>query len=129
VIPEKLRHRQDPVEQTVAAIKALLTDQRASLSCTAGRMRMHKSMLKSLLRRRDLHFSGLRDNIRFQLAADYLAKSNVHIAEIGMLVGFSEESSFFRAFKRWSGETPGAYRRRAKAVGSTSSISGPAEAW
>ena len=113
-IPVETQFRRDPVEQTLGIIQSLLPEQRASLACTARRMRVHKSMLKSALRRKGLSFSELRDRLRFQLAADYLSKSNVQIGEIGMLVGFSEESSFYRAFKRWASETPGAYRKRSR---------------
>jgi AraC-like DNA-binding protein len=120
VVSNESRHGQDPVERTRVVIKFLLVDQRASLTRAASCMQMRTRELKGVLRRKGLNFSDLRDKVRYQMAVDYLARSDAHIAEVGMLVGFSEESSFFRAFKRWSGETPGAYRRRAKTLESTS---------
>jgi len=83
-------------------------------------MGLRKGVLKAALGRRDVSFTELRDGIRFEQAIAHLAGNDLPLAEIGMLLGFSEESSFFRAFKRWSGETPGAYRRRAQGFGQTS---------
>ena len=43
-----------------------------------------------------------------------LADSRHSIAEVGYLLGFAEISSFYRAFKRWSGHTPAEYRTSAR---------------
>ncbi|WP_156169216.1 AraC family transcriptional regulator [Kordia jejudonensis] len=40
-----------------------------------------------------------------------LSKSNANFAEIAFEIGFSEQSAFNRAFKRWTGKTPIAYRK------------------
>ena len=47
----------------------------------------------------------MREDIRKQLARRYL-DDKLAIAEISFLLGFSEPSAFFRAFKRWTGMTP-----------------------
>ena len=71
--------------------------------------------------RRKLHSLGTshrekRDRARYAVAEQLLARSNVTLAEIASRVGFSEVSAFSRAFRRWTGTTPGAFRRR-RAVG------------
>jgi AraC-like DNA-binding protein len=38
-------------------------------------------------------------------------EATVNLDEIGFLVGFSDPSNFHRAFRRWTGQTPGEYRR------------------
>jgi len=70
---------------------------------------------RSLQRRLDdegTTFNKLREQVRRELAQRYL-DDGLAIAEISFLLGFSEPSAFFRAFKRWTGETPLAHRRRA----------------
>jgi AraC-like DNA-binding protein len=56
-------------------------------------------------------FRQVSDTVRGQLAVDYLSDSNVSIAEVAFLLGFSDQSSFNRAFRRWTGEPPGRWRR------------------
>lgn len=56
-------------------------------------------------------FNKLRETVRRELAERYLA-DGLAISEISFLLGFSEPSAFFRAFKRWTGETPQVWRAR-----------------
>jgi AraC-like DNA-binding protein len=55
-------------------------------------------------------FSDLVDTLRRDLATRYLREPAIAIAEVAFLLGFSEASAFHRAFKRWQGTTPSAYR-------------------
>ena len=57
-------------------------------------------------------FRKLSEAVRGQLAVGYLADPAVSIAEVALLLGFSDQSSFNRAFRRWTGESPGRWRRR-----------------
>jgi AraC-like DNA-binding protein len=50
-------------------------------------------------------FQSVRDEMRRDLADHYLGQG-MSFAEISFLLGFSEPSAFFRAFKRWTGLTP-----------------------
>ncbi len=58
-----------------------------------------------------LSFQGLTEETRRELASGLLRDQNYTLAEIAFLTGFSEQSSFTRAFKRWVGTTPASYRR------------------
>ena len=55
-------------------------------------------------------FVDLLNEVRVELAKNKLKSSDLSLAEIGFLLGFSEQSSFNRAFKRWTGRTPREYR-------------------
>ncbi len=55
-------------------------------------------------------FQKLLDNTRKELALRHLENPTLSIHDIAFLLGFSEPSAFNRAFKRWTGKTPGLYR-------------------
>ena len=55
-------------------------------------------------------YQTLTDNTRRELAEGMLAEDNHSLSEIAFLTGFSEQSAFTRAFKRWTGITPAQYR-------------------
>src|SRR5690606_14304302 len=57
-------------------------------------------------------FRQISDSTRSQLAKEYLGDSKVGIAEVAFLLGYGDQSSFNRAFRRWTNETPGGWRKR-----------------
>ena len=57
-------------------------------------------------------FRAVSERVRAQLARQYLADPAVSIAEVATLLGFSDATAFNRAFRRWSGDTPGRWRQR-----------------
>jgi AraC-like DNA-binding protein len=57
-------------------------------------------------------FREVSDAVRARLAQEYLTDPRVSIAEVALLLGFSEQASFNRAFRRWTRESPGRWRRR-----------------
>jgi AraC-like DNA-binding protein len=69
--------------------------------------------LKRRLAERNLTFRGLIQKNQQQTATYLLTNSSQSIGEIAFLTGFSEQSSFNRAFKRWLGQTPKEYRKKA----------------
>lgn len=64
-------------------------------------------------------FQSLVDEARQQLAQQLVSASPYSLAEVAFLTGFSEQSAFSRAFRRWSGQTPRAYRVAIQAESST----------
>jgi AraC-like DNA-binding protein len=56
-------------------------------------------------------FRDVSETVRAQFATAYLSEPEVGIAEIAFLLGFSDQSAFNRAFRRWTGEAPGRWRR------------------
>jgi AraC-like DNA-binding protein len=63
-------------------------------------------------------FQSMREEVRRELAQRYLDE-DLAITEISFLLGFSEPSAFFRAFKRWTGITPIESRARRRAAVTT----------
>ena len=58
--------------------------------------------------------STLIDEARCRVACDALLREELSLPAVAEMVGFSEASAFFRAFKRWTGRTPGEFRRGAE---------------
>ncbi len=67
------------------------------------------------LRRRLLEegtsYQEILDNVRAQMARDYLEKERRGIDEVAFLLGFSDQSAFSKAFRRWTGRTPADFLR------------------
>ena len=57
-------------------------------------------------------FQHLLDDTRRELAQHYLGQRNLSLADIAYLLGFTDQSSFFRASRRWFGTSPRDYRIR-----------------
>ena len=54
------------------------------------------------------------ENTRRELAVRYLLDKTLSLTDIALLLGYSEQSAFNRAFKRWYQEPPKMYRKRIK---------------
>ena len=83
----------------------------APIDQVARSLNMSVRTLQRRLAENGHSFADLRDQIRFQLAAEALKSKRKSIEEIGDKLGFSDRHSFSRAFKRWSGLTPSTYRK------------------
>lgn len=66
--------------------------------------------LQRRLAREGVTFAELLDDTRRTLAEEHL-RTTLSLAEVAWLLGYQEQASFFRAFRRWHGTTPDAYRR------------------
>lgn len=84
-----------------------------ALESVAPRMAMSPRTLRRRLRDEGTSYQQVLEELRRELAKQYLAQPEVPIGAVGFLLGFSEPSAFHRAFKRWTGSTPLAYRRAA----------------
>jgi AraC-like DNA-binding protein len=83
----------------------------SDVEAIARRLGLTARSLQRRLREEGTTFHEVRDVVRRELAARYL-ESKLTIAEIAFLLGFSEASAYFRAHKRWTGETPVESRQR-----------------
>ena len=86
----------------------------ADLQQIAARLALSPRTLQRRLREAGLSFNHLVDETRQQLVVHYLRDPALELAEIAFLVGFSEPGSLARAFRRWTGQSPGEYRRGLK---------------
>lgn len=80
----------------------------------ARRLAMSPRTLRRGLRAEGTTFRDVVAEVRRELAFRYLRDPQVPIGEVAFLVGFSDANAFHRAFKRWTGRTPGEFRREAR---------------
>ncbi len=69
--------------------------------------------LQRRLRQEGTSFKALLEETRRELALQYIREAHRPIGEITYLLGFSEPSNFTRAFRRWTGMAPAAFREQA----------------
>lgn len=83
-----------------------------SLHAIARKMSTSNRSLQRKLAESGYTFKSLLDEMRYDAARHYLTNATLSIDEISFLLGYSDNSAFVKAFKRWGQLTPGEYRAR-----------------
>lgn len=78
----------------------------------SSQLGMSRWTLNRRLRTEGTRFRQIMTELRREFATAYLENQNLTITEIAFLLGYSEQSAFFRAFKKWTGLTPSQYREQ-----------------
>ncbi len=102
----------DEIAQARAFISAGLQQGELPIAAVAAHLKLPVRTLQRRLQAQGMSYSGLVDGVRRTLAEQYLADPDISLAQLAMRLGFSEQSAFTHAFKRWTQETPNAWRRR-----------------
>ncbi|MDF3834701.1 AraC family transcriptional regulator [Cupriavidus basilensis] len=100
------------IAQARAFIGGALHRGEVPIAAVAAHLRLPVRTLQRRLQAQGLSYSALVDGVRRLKAEHYLADPAISLAQLAMLLGFSEQSAFSHAFKRWTQETPNAWRRR-----------------
>ncbi len=77
-----------------------------SMNDVASRLGVSARTLQRRLNQEDTNFQTELDNLREELARHYLSNSDYTNNQIAFLLGYEEPTSFFRAFRTWTGQTP-----------------------
>ena len=107
----------DLVERTRRAIAGRLRGGNPSLEGVARELGIGARSLQRRLSELGYTFNALADEVRAATARLYLEQPDIALAEVGYLLGFADQSTFNRAFKRWTGVTP--KQARIRATGAT----------
>jgi AraC-like DNA-binding protein len=84
-----------------------------SIEMVAGDLAVSTRNLQYRLKEEGTTFQKLLNHVRKELAIAYMSKSDVSLFDIAFLLGFSEQSSFNHAFRKWTGMRPSEYRNKA----------------
>ena len=95
-------------------LRRILRSTLLNSSCSAGTVAnlfsMHRRTLNRRLRAEGTGFRTIVEEMRFEIACQMLAGTTMPLIQIAAALSFSEASAFSRAFRRWSGQTPTAWR-------------------
>ncbi len=113
IVVKYLAHlsRKDIVNRVKAAILDGLGEGNATESFIAQVMNTSIRNLNRKLSNEGTSFKSLLMEIRRELAEQYISDSTLTLTEISFLLGFSEVSSFSRAYRRWEGQSPSEARK------------------
>lgn len=102
------------LEQVRRAIASALNDPTLTLPRVAKLLAVSPRTLQRRLGERQMTFRALHDDVRYHRARDLLARAGHTVDDVAQALGYRDRSNFVRAFRRWSGQSPSAYRAASK---------------
>ncbi len=109
--------RADTVEAKVRRLlEARIGREDIGIEETAAELHMSTATLRRRLGEENATFRAIVDELRRGLALGYVANPRVAIGEIAFLLGFSTQSAFGTAFRRWTGSSPLEHRMKLRAT-------------
>jgi AraC-like DNA-binding protein len=106
----ELNHGDDLPAQILSVLRTALLTSQAGADQVASLFSMHSRTLNRRLHAFGTTFRKLVDTGRFDIARQMLQSSTMDVMQIAELLGYADASAFTRAFRRWSGTTPGQWR-------------------
>lgn len=106
----KAASRTTIVERVEDYVRGSLASGNCSVERCARKLGTSVRTLQAHLSDFSLKFSDILEAQRMELAEGYLQQPQLSLDEVAALLGYSEQSSFGRAFKRWTGSTPQRFR-------------------
>ncbi|WP_198670279.1 AraC family transcriptional regulator [Dyella sp. C9] len=97
-------------ERVRAALLDMLPSGQSSIDQVAKRLAVSRRSLQRQLEKERIPFRDVLNGVRSELASHYLLHSDLAPGQISYLLGFGDANSFLRAFKGWTGITPGEFR-------------------
>jgi AraC-like DNA-binding protein len=106
-----LAQADDPLVRARGLIARSLSDGEVPLARVAEQLHVSPRTFQRKLQERGESFTQLVDGVRREMAERYLADPALDLTDIAFLLGYSEQSAFTRAYKRWTGGAPQAARK------------------
>ena len=108
----KYRDKTSITERIRRLLRSHLRGEMPSLDEVSRVLGMTPQTLRRRMQEEGQGFQSLKDHLRRDAAIEYLARPDMTLLDIADQLGFSEASTFHRAFKKWTGVAPGEYRHR-----------------
>lgn len=108
----KLPPRDSIVHRVKAHLLAALPGELPPIEATARALGASGRTLQRTLQAEGTTYQAVGDEVRRDLSLGYLRDPQRTVSEIAFLLGFNEVAAFTRAFRRWTGEAPSAFRQR-----------------
>jgi AraC-like DNA-binding protein len=118
----EVRHGADFPEQVRSVLRTALVTGQSRADRVAAMFSMHPRTLSRRLDAFGVSFQALVDECRFEISRQMLEDSEMDVSEIAVVLDYADPSAFTRAFRRWSGTTPGRWRASAATRSQPNSI-------
>lgn len=104
------------MDQLHGLIRARLSSGKLTLEDVAAALRLPPRTLQRRLEEAHLNFRRVVEDVRRAKAEHCLRETDMPLAALALALGFADHATFNRAFKRWTGISPGAFRRASMPV-------------
>lgn len=110
-----LQSKQQQLDPKIARIRQFIADslykETPELQIVADAMNESVRSLQRHLTNHCTNYKSLLDEVRKEMAQQHMRNLDLTLVDVALILGFSDQSSFQRAFKRWFGMRPGEYRK------------------
>jgi len=103
----------DLLQQVCRALRQLMLSNRSSGDDVADMLSMNRRTLNRRLRERGTTFQHVLDSVRCEVARQLLVHSQLPLEDVAASLGYAGASPFMRSFRRWTGSSPGDFRKLA----------------
>lgn len=108
----QLPRAQGFVDLAREALRTLLGARDFGPDALARALHLSERTLRRRLQQENTSYRALLDEVRHALALTLLRRADLSLEQAAQQLGFAEPSTFYKAFKRWTGTTPAQYQRR-----------------
>lgn len=92
-------------------LNKLIYNKKPDIGIVARELALSDRNLQNKLKKEGTTYKELLEAVRKEITLNYLKKRDTNLYDIVYMLGYSEQSVFNHAFKRWTGMTPGEYRK------------------
>jgi AraC-like DNA-binding protein len=103
--------RPDLVQEVYRTLRGTLLVGHKGGDMVAQNLSMHRRTLSRRLRAQGTTYQEALDEVRFAVASQLLGDARITLDDVAANLGYASVNTFMRAFARWTGQTPGSWRR------------------